>query len=312
LVEADGRTVSPAVQIVSSPGEAFSQAAFDLVVLAVKAYHTGDAAADLSPFLPATTPLLSIQNGVGNETLLAGMLSAPILAGSLTTPVEVLAPGHVRVARASHRLAVAPWRGASRPEQIAALFAGAGFSVQTFTDGPALKWTKLLMNMLANAQPAILGLTPAEVFARPEAGRLEVQAWREALAVMRGLNITPVPLGGYPMTQIGVLVRRLPTGLVRPFMGRFIAGGRGSKLPSLMYDLQPEPRGRSEVVWLNGAVASHAHDLGLRAPVNATLTRVLLDLVEGRAQVADWRGQPQRLLAALEESGGASATTPPP
>jgi 2-dehydropantoate 2-reductase len=294
------------VQIASSPGEAFGQAAFELAVLAVKAYHTGDAAADLSPFLPATTPLLSVQNGLGNEALLAGTLSGPILAGSLTTPVEVLAPGQVRVARASHRLAVAPWRGASQPEEVAALFAGAGFTVQAFADGPALKWTKLLMNMLANAQPAILGMSPAEVFAQPALGNLEVLAWREALAVMQALGIQPVPLAGYPMALIGGLVGRLPVEVVRPFMGRFIAGGRGSKLPSLMYDLQPQPRGHSEVAWLNGAVAAHARDQGLPAPVNATLTRVLLDLVEGRARVDDWRGQPQRLLAAV-----AQAPSPP-
>ena len=51
-------------------------------------------------------------------------------------------------------------------------------------------------------------------------------------------------------------------------MARFIAGGRGSKPPSLVYDLQPQPRGRSEVAWLNGAVAAQARDLGLPAPVN--------------------------------------------
>jgi 2-dehydropantoate 2-reductase len=68
-----------------------------------------------------------------------------------------------------------------------------------------------------------------------------------------------------------------------------------------MYDLQPQPRGRSEVSWLNGAVAEHASDLGLPAPVNATLTRVLLDLVEGRANVDEWRGQSQRLLAAVAQ-----------
>ena len=107
------------------------------------------------------------------------------------------------MARASHRLAVAPWRGAGQPEQVAALFAGAGFTVQTFTDGPALKWTKLLMNMLANAQAAILGMTPAQVFAQPSLGNLEVLAWREALAVMRAQGITPVPLAGYPMALIG-------------------------------------------------------------------------------------------------------------
>jgi 2-dehydropantoate 2-reductase len=302
LVEADGRTIAPVVQIVSTPEEAFGHASFDLAVLAVKAFDTAAAIESLRPFFPATTSLLSVQNGVGNEALLAELLPAPILAGSLTTPVEVLAPGHVQVARASHRFAVAPWRGEGRPEQAAALFAGAGFTVQTFDDGPALKWTKLLMNMLANAQAAILDMTPAEVFAQPSLARLEVLAWREALAVMQAQRLTPVPLAGYPMALVGWLVRHLPVGLVRPVMGRFIAGGRGSKPPSLVYDLRPQPRGCSEVGWLNGAVAAHARDLGLPAPVNATFTRVLLDLVEGRATVDEWRGQPQRLLAAIAQA----------
>lgn len=301
LVEADGRTLAPEVRVVSLADEAFGHASFDLAVLAVKAFDTAAAIEPLRPFLPATTPLLSVQNGVGNEALLAERLSGPILAGSLTTPVEVLAPGHVQVARASHRFAVAPWRGAGQPEQVAALFTDAGFTVQTFDNGPALKWTKLLMNMLANAQPAILGLTPGQIFAEASLGNLEVRAWREALAVMRAQNITPVPLAGYPMALIGALVRRAPLGLVRPFMARFIVGGRGSKPPSLVYDLQPQPRGRSEVAWLNGAVAAKARALGLPAPINATLTRVLLDLVEGRVRVDDWQGKPQRLLAAIAQ-----------
>jgi 2-dehydropantoate 2-reductase len=302
LVEADGRTLAPAVQIVAAPGDAFVQAPFDLAVLAVKCYDTAVAVEPLRPFLSAATPVLSVQNGVGNEALLAGVLPGPILAGSLTTPVEVLAPGHVQVARASHRFAVAPWRGPGRPEQVAALFTGAGFTTQVFDDGPALKWTKLLMNMLANAQAAILGITPAQVFAQPALGNLEVLAWREALAVMRAQDIAPVPLAGYPMALIGALVSHLPVGLVRPFMGRFIAGGRGSKPPSLVYDLQPQPRGRSEVAWLNGAVAARARELGLPAPVNTVFTQVLLDLVEGRARLDQWRGQPERLLSAVSGS----------
>lgn len=302
LIEADGHTVAPAVRIAASPAEAYQDAAFDLAVLAVKAFDTATVVETLRPCHPADTPLLSVQNGVGNESVLAEALAAPILAGSLTTPVEVLGPGRVKVARASHRLAVAPWRGDGRPAQAAALFAGAGFTVQTFDDGPALKWTKLLMNMLANAQAAILDMTPAEVFAQPSLARLEVLAWREALAVMQAQRLTPVPLAGYPMALVGSLVRHLPVGLVRPVMGRFIAGGRGSKPPSLVYDLRPQPRGRSEVGWLNGAVAARARELGLPAPVNAALTRVLLDLVEGRATVDEWRGQPQRLLDAVAQA----------
>lgn len=302
LVEANGSTIEPAVQIVASPIEAYRATSFDLAVLAVKAFDTAGVAETLRPFHPAATPVLSIQNGIGNEAVLAELLPAPIVAGSLTTPVEVLGPGHVKVARASHRFAVAPWRGAGRPVQVAALFASAGFTVQTFEQGPALKWTKLLMNMLANAQPAILGYTPAQVFAQPTLGNLEVLAWREAFAVMQALRITPVPLASYPMALIGELVRWLPAGLVRPFMARFIVGGRGTKPPSLTNDLQPQPRGRSEVAWLNGAVAAQARELGLPAPVNTVFTRVLLDLVEGRAAVAQWQKRPERLLAAVEEA----------
>lgn len=302
LIEADGRTVAPPVRVAAAVDTAFEGSAFDLAVLAVKAYDTAEVAQSLNPFLSISTPLLSVQNGVGNEAVLADLLSAPILAGSLTTPVEVLGPGHVRVARASHRLAVAPWRGAGQPAQVAALFADAGFTVQTFADGPALKWTKLLMNMLANAQPAILGCTPAEVFAQPSLGNLEVLAWREALAVIRAQGIKPVPLAGYPMALIGALVRRAPVRLVRPFLARFIVGGRGTKPPSLTFDLQPEPRGQSEVAWLNGAVAAQARKLGLRAPVNATFTEILLDLVEGRAAIDRWQRQPQRLLTAVAQA----------
>lgn len=312
LVEADGRLLSPTVQALAALAEAFAGAApsYDLAILAVKSYDTQSVAGELRRAAPPTLPVLSVQNGVGNEEVLAAALPSPIFAGALTTPVEVLAPGHVRVARPSHRFAVAPWPGYPRSEagpsgleaSIVGLFRQAGFSTQVFRDGRALKWSKLLMNILANAQPAILGFTPAQVFAQPSLGNLEVRAWREALAVIHAQNLAPAPLAGYPLALIGALAQHLPIAWVRPFMGRFIAGGRGDKPPSLTFDLHPQPRGRSEVAWLNGAVAAQAQRLGLPAPVNTVFTHVLLDLAEGRARSDDWQGHPQRLLAAVAGS----------
>lgn len=302
LQEADGRRLAPPVIAVETAEQALSTA-FDLAVAAVKAYDTAALAAELRPLLPASTPLLSVQNGVGNEALLAAALPGPIMAGALTTPVEVLAPGHVRVARPSHKLALAPWRGASDLSRFSELFTEAGFTTQLFRDGPALKWSKLLMNLPANAQPAILGTTPAEVFAHPALADLEVRAWQEALAVLRRAHITPVALGGYPLALFAALAARLPRRLVRPFMARFMVGARGSKPPSLTYDLE-RGRGRSEVEWLNGAVATEAARLGLAAPINQTFTRLLLDLVTRRADPAAWRDQPQRLLNAVQKTAG--------
>ena len=300
LVEADGQVVSPRVETASALDEAFAKSPpFDLAVVSVKAYDTASLAADLHSTLRVPLPVLSVQNGVGNEETLAAALNAPILAGTLTTPVEVLAPGHVRVARPSYKFAVAPGPGAVDAERVAGLFQDAGFATQVFEDYRSLKWCKLLMNILANAQSAILGYTPSQIFADKALGNLEVEAWREALAVMAAQGISAIPLAGYPLPQIAPLVRHLPMALVRPVLGRAIAGGRGSKMPSLTYDLHPKRRGRSEVSWLNGAVAAKARELGLHAPVNETLTHVLLDLVEGRASIETWAGQPERLLAAV-------------
>ncbi len=300
LVEADGHLVSPQVDVAATLADSLADnPPLDLVVISVKAYDTALLAADLHNALPAPPPVLSVQNGVGNEETLAGALDAPILAGTLTTPVEVLAPGHVRVARPSYKFAVAPGPDPVDAGRVAGLFQDAGFATEVFEDYRSLKWCKLLMNILANAQSAILGYTPSQIFSDKALGNLEVEAWREALAIMAAQDISPIPLAGYPLPLIAPLVRHLPVDWVRPVLGRAIAGGRGSKMPSLYYDLYPSRRGRSEITWLNGAVAAKARELGLQAPVNTTFAEILLDLVEGRSQVEDWGRKPERLLAAV-------------
>ncbi|HEY53929.1 MAG TPA: ketopantoate reductase family protein [Caldilineae bacterium] len=304
LVENDGGVKSERVDVATSITAALMNGrTFDLALVAVKAYHTASVAQELQEVNQPAMPVLTVQNGVGNEELLAEHLpKTPILSGALTTPVEVLGPGHVKVARSSYRFGLAPGPRSSSVADIAAMLTNAGFKAQIFSDYRALKWSKLLMNMLANAQSAILGYTPAEIFARPELGDLEVLAWREAMAVMQALGVPSVALGGYPLPLITPLVRRLPLAIIRPILARFIVGGRGSKMPSFYYDLHPQRRSHSEVGWLNGAVAQHGARLGVPTPVNATFNRILQDLISGRTEPAAWAGQPKKLLAAINET----------
>jgi 2-dehydropantoate 2-reductase len=304
LVESDGGVKNVRVAVETSITAALAdEKTFDLALVAVKAYHTESVAQELQDVGPPAMPVLTVQNGVGNEELLAEYLpETPILSGALTTPVEVIAPGHVKVARSSFRFGVAPGPRSGSVDDIAAMLTAAGFKTQVFADYQALKWSKLLMNMLANAQSAILGYTPAEIFARPDLGDLEVLAWREAMAVMQALGVSPVALGGYPLPLVTPPVRHLPLAIIRPILARFIVGGRGSKMPSFYYDLHPQRRSHSEVGWLNGAVAQQGERLGIPTPVNATFDRVLQNLISGEADPADWAGQPQKLLAAVSET----------
>ncbi len=304
LVEADGRDEVVPLPVYPSIGEALARAQpFDLIILAVKAYHTDAAAREMREAGGDGVSVLSMQNGVGNEETLAGILTAsPILAGAITTPVESPGPAWVKVARPSYHVGLAPGPRAEEAAHALSLFARAGFKVTGYHDYRALKWSKLLMNILANAQSAILGYTPAQIFADPRLGNLELWAWREALVVMRALGVRPAPVGGYPLPLAGKAVQALPLGLMRPIFARFIVGGRGEKMPSLYYDLHPQPRAPSEIDWLNGAVAREGARLGVPTPVNAAFTRIMRALLRGEEAVADWQDRPEKLLAAVNET----------
>lgn len=303
LQDANGSEQRVHVPVVASLAEARKQAGeCDLIVLAIKSFHTATTAHELQSW-PGDIPILCLQNGVGNEeTLAASLPGAPIIAGVLSTPVAVLGPGHVQIGRPSYWLGLAPGPHAGSLANVSERFAAAGFRIQTWPQYQALKWSKLLMNMLANAQSAILGWTPAQIFAHPLSARIEILAWREAIRTMRALSISPLAFAGYPLGVATKLALYLPPGIMRLLMQRFIIKGRGSKMPSLYYDIYPQPRRRSEVAWLNGAVADHAAQLGLPAPCNRTLYHVMQSLLQGDDTPAAWQGRPDRLWHSITSS----------
>ncbi|MFZ1506294.1 MAG: 2-dehydropantoate 2-reductase [Anaerolineae bacterium] len=310
-IQAHGLTLSSGVQthtavtveaVPSLAAALAGGASFDLAILTVKAYDTATVMAELAPWRPHLPPLLTLQNGVGNEERLAGILGAGrVIAGAITTPVTVTAPGVIEVTRRG-RIALAavdPRANAFPLLSLAALFAAAGLPTRVYEDFRALKWTKLLMNQLANATCAILGWLPAQVMADPRLADLEIAAWRETLAVMATQRIRPVTLGGYPFPWLAPLIRTLPPAVIRLALGRLVGGARGGKAPSLYLDLAAG-KGRTEVAYLNGAVAAASAEIG--TPVNRVLTETLQALSAGQTPWEQWRDQPARLLQRVQEA----------
>jgi ketopantoate reductase len=58
-------------------------------------------------------------------------------------------------------------------------------------------------------------------------------------------------------------------------------------------------RKRSEVLYLNGAVASHGQRLGLDVPVNSLLCETLMGIVSGQVPWETFRHRPQQFLEAV-------------
>lgn len=269
----------------------------DAVLLCVKAYDTAQAADYLSRYLPGSAPILCFSNGVGSEQVLASRLGKDrVVAAALTTAVSVVEPGLVRIERergidlvlGHHLLPIL------RQELQAA-----GFRLRLHDDADRLKWSKLMTNIVANATSAITGWLPGAVFSHPGLYRLEVEALREVVRLLRAMGHAPENLVGVPVRWLSRALS-LPPRWVQPLLRRSVAGGRGQKLPSFHQDIG---RGRSEVLWLNGAVVDHARAQNLPAPANAVLTEILLGLVEGRLDPADYRDRPEMLLAAAAAAG---------
>jgi 2-dehydropantoate 2-reductase len=271
---------------------------FDLVVLTVKAYDTAEAAAQVKPLVWRGVPILVLQNGVGGEEAAAAILSeATILSAVITLSVEVLEPGLVRLATKRGGIGLAPTASGQSVAELSQVFWEAGFRTSVYRDYRAMKWSKLLLNIVANASPAILDLFPDQVFADRHLFALERAAFREAVAVMRALGLQPLSLPGYPVPLFAWALCSLPAWLLRPILRRAIVPGRGGKMPSLHIDLS-KGKGKSEVEYLNGAVVRYAQELGVDVPGNRTLHAVLMGIVKGEIPWEEYRGQPERLLTA--------------
>ncbi len=296
------------IEAVTSVADAFGMGwAYDLAILSVKSYDTEAAIGELKDVTSASLPILSLQNGVGNEEILAAAFGPEqVVAGAITTPVAMPEPGRVESHKAGGQVMLAllapdTASSSSRMPLVEALlhsFRRSGFRVSLASDWRALKWTKLLLNMVANATSAILDWTPQQVFADRRLATLEVRALREALAVMRAQGLAPISLGGYPVPLLAGAGQMLPASLLGYILGKVGAGGRGGKMPSLHMDLSTG-KGKSEVTYLNGAVAQRGAELGIPTPVNRALTAILLGLVCGDTPWEQYRNRPERLLAAV-------------
>ena len=285
------RAVTSALDVVGEP--------FDLILFTVKAYDTTEAAAQAEPLARRGIPILVLQNGVGGEETAAEILGkAAILSAVITLSVEVLEPGLVRLATTRGGIGLAPTAPGQSVAESSEVLREAGFRTSVYRDYQTMKWSKLLLNIVANASPAILDMFPDEVFADSRLFVLEQAAFREAAAVMRALGLRPVSLPGYPVPLFAWAICSLPAWFLRPIFRRVIVPGRGGKMPSLHIDLS-RGKGKSEVEYLNGAVVRYAQELGLDAPVNRALHAVLMGIVKGEIPWEEYRGQPERLLAGL-------------
>jgi 2-dehydropantoate 2-reductase len=298
IADGEGRRYETAIRRVRDPGEV--TVAPWAIVFAVKMFDLPAAVDGCHAWLAA--PALTIQNGVGAEEIaLERRPGSSLVAGSLTTPVERTPDGGVHW-RSRGGIGLAPVAGPVEPliADLVSAMASIGLPASRLADARAMKWSKLLLNLVGNALSALLDADPAEIYARPDLFSVERRQLLEALAVTRALGIPMVALPGGDARLLALAIR-LPEPLARATLRRVVGGARGGKMPSLRLHLR-EGSGPSEVDWLNGAVAREGERLGVATPVN----RRLAELVDAAALDHGVRdrlaGHPERVLEAISSS----------
>jgi len=299
-LEDRGRTIPlPAGSYVSTWAEARRLGPFDAGIFALKSYDTKTAIRQLADVLDELPPLVCVQNGVDNEVELAAAVGAArVLHATVTSAISRPSPDRVVVskARGVGLTAHHPLSGA-----LAAAFGQARLAPRLYADPLAMKWSKLLTNLMANASSAILEMLPDEIFREASLFRMELDMMRECLRVMRAQHLSPVDLPHTPVRALAFAVERLPVFLAQPALSPVVGGGRGGKMPSFYLDMQ-SGRGRTEVDWLNGAVVRAGIRLGVSTPVNAALTAVLLRISRDSQERECFRAHPSRLLAEIQSA----------
>ena len=229
----------------------------DMVLFAVKSYDTHAVALALLPGLGETVPVLSLQNGVENEEVLAALVEPRRTAGGVAYVLaKVSAPGEI-TADNTGRLAVAAYSMAGGPvahlDEFAGLCQAANISLEKTPDIARLKWSKLVFNTALNGWTAFRNTTLDQVLADPEDRQGYEETMRETFEVAMALGVN------------------LDRGIVEQTMARSLRmGAMGSSM------LTDRERGRHmEFEALNGFVARKGRELGIPTPYNAMLAREL-------------------------------------
>ncbi len=216
------------------------------------------------PAIEATAALFSagavcsVQNGIGNEEILAEhvervMRGVTLPAGRMVGPgvVHMDAPGTTWIGPFEPRPA-----SMDAVSRLAELIDASGMPTLGLRDARGPQWTKLLFNSCTNPLCALTGLTHGELCELAGAYELILPLLREGRAVADALGIE---LDGDPETLI------------------FEAGRKNyTHKPSMLQDvLAHRP---TEIATLNGGIADQARQLGLSTPLNDMVVELIRGL----------------------------------
>lgn len=226
----------------------------DVLVVLVKSFSTRAAIASALPMVAASTVVLSLQNGLGHEDILAEVVGRErVVAGKTYVGGVMLAPGHIRSGVQGKQTFIGELDGSlsERVQRIAEVFTAAGLATTVSRNIVGTMWDKLLINVATGALTGITSLTYGQLYREPLLRETALAAVAEAIAVAGAAGVRlslQSPQAAWNLASEG-----LP------------ASFKTSLLQSL------EKGSVTEIDFINGAVVRLGQRHGVATPINSTL-----------------------------------------
>ncbi len=240
-----------AVQAATQAGEV---GVADVVVVLVKSFHTEAAMRGALALIGPQTVVLSLQNGLGHEDILAEIVGRErVLAGKTYVGGVLRGPGHIQSGVTGKATYIGELDGRLTPrvQAIAEAFNAAGL-LTTVTDNiVGTMWDKLLVNVATGALTGITRLTYGQLYEEPLLKATALAAVSEAIAAAQAAGVR------LSMTDPEQAWTLAAEGLSPAF--------KTSMLQSL------EKGSVTEIDFINGSVVRWGRRLGVPTPVNSTL-----------------------------------------
>jgi 2-dehydropantoate 2-reductase len=237
----------------------------DFGIVATKALQTEEAFAPVGRKFDCGA-VLSAQNGLGGEEILAGLTLGYIIRGTTFMSGTRRSDTHVQ-----YELDTPTWMGPFEPtrtpfalvDELAEMMVAGGLKAIALEDARPAQWSKLLFNSAVNGVSALTGLPHSPHFAE-----------REEFAGLGNLLFDLLEEGKRVATALGVTLHDDPWEMNK-------IGAQTNHPTSMLHDVQHQQA--TEVDFLAGAVAREAARAGVPAPLHTAVYR----LIKGKE--ASWK-----------------------
>lgn len=227
-----------------------------MLFLFVKAVDTLRALRAFAGELDPASPVISLQNGVGNEDAIKTALggAVPVMIGITTESSQTVGPGHVRSSEEGNTIIGSATAAPTTARTVTELLTRSGLRASVVHDIRPHLWGKLVANAAVNALSALLDCDAGEIPRDPNAARLAEALAEETAGVAAALKIN------------------LPFANPWQYVTEVIALGADAK-SSMAYDL--ESGHPSEIDHINGAVVAFGRRTGTPTPYNEAMVRLV-------------------------------------